>query len=489
VPTSAIVEQFSKVCRDMHGTIAIRTLPEGEAITFAELAREWTSLARAMAELGVRRGTVVVSLVGNRPVFFPLLVACMQLGAALVPLGEATDAEASALIRQAGATAIVTDRELPFRAARESTTSSGVRLLQLPDHEDGCREDRQSYGDCVLLKLTSGSTHLPKAAIASELHLINDGRHIIDAMGIEPEDINLAYIPLSHSYAIGNVVMPLLWQGTGVALRQTFNPSQFAHDVSVTGATVFPGVPFMFDRLTSSEAIDRLPATLRLLITAGARIDSTTVSWFQRRLGKKVHSFYGSSETGGIAYDDSEELSEPLHVGHAMPETTVTVRQTGAGAAAGRVFVRGNAVALGYAREGCDPVARFCRGGFLTADLGYFDGQQRLVLTGRASALVNVAGRKVDPAEVERRLLELPGIADARVLGMACDRRGQQVVAFVVRADSALTPLAIRQLCAETLSTHKIPRRFVFVDRFPVDSRGKIDRRALYELASSAGDV
>ena len=98
--------------------------------------------------------------------------------------------------------------------------------------------------------------------------------------------------------------------------------------------------------------------------------------------------------------------------------------------------------------------------------------------TGEVQAKVDFA----DPAEVERRLLDLPGIADARVLGMSCDTRGQQVVAFVVRTDAALTPLAIRQRCAETLSAHKIPRRFVFVDRFPVDARGKIDRRALQAL-------
>jgi long-chain acyl-CoA synthetase len=476
------------VSRDLHGAVAVRTIPEGETITFAALVEEWTALRRALAHLGVQQGAVVVSFVGNRPVFFPLILACLELGAALVPLGEATDAEAVALIHQAGATAIVTDRELPLRRGQEKTLGSTVRLLKLPDRADRHRDDRQTYGESVVLKLTSGSTHLPKAAIASELQLINDGRHIIEAMGIGPRDINLAYIPLSHSYAIGNIVMPLLWQGTGVALRQSFNPSQFVHDISVTGATVFPGVPFMFERVKSSETIDRLPPTLRLLITAGARIDSSTVLWFRQKLGRKVHSFYGSSETGGIAYDDSEDLSEPLHVGRAMPETTVTVRQPEAGVSAGRVFVSGNAVALGYAREEYDPVARFCHGGFLTGDLGYFDDRKQLVLTGRASALVNVAGRKVDPAEVERKLLELPGIADARVLGMACDRRGQQVVAFVVRADSALTPLAIRQLCAATLSTHKIPRRFVFVDRFPVDSRGKIDRRALSELASNADD-
>jgi long-chain acyl-CoA synthetase len=306
-------------------------------------------------------------------------------------------------------------------------------------------------------------------------------------MGIEPSDINFACIPLSHSYAIGNLVMPLLWQGTSVALRPSFNPSQLVHDVSVSAATVFPGVPFMFEHIKALPQIDRLPASLRLLITAGSRIDSSTVLWFRGQFDRKVHSFYGSSETGGIAYDDSEEVTDPLHVGRAMPETMIAVRPQERDAAAGRVFVQGNAVASGYAHAGANQlVSGFCDGGFLTGDRGYFDDGRRLVLTGRASALVNVAGRKVDPTEVERTLRDLPGIADARVLGMSCDRRGQQVVAFVVRADSALTPFAIRRFCAATLSTHKIPRRFVFLDRLPVDARGKIDRRALQALVSGA---
>ncbi len=246
----------------------------------------------------------------------------------------------------------------------------------------------------------------------------------------------------------------------------------------------------MFERIRSLEQIDRLPSCLRLLITAGARIDAATVSWFRRRLDRKVHSFYGSSETGGIAYDDSEEVADPLHVGHAMPETAITDPPSPKA---------DSRPAASSSREMPSPPVmrmpgsairsrRSTAGGFLTDDLGYLNEAGRLVLAGRVSPLVNVAGRKVDPAEVERRLLELPGIADARVLGMSCDTRGQQVVAFLVRTDAALTPLAIRRRCAETLSTHKIPRRFVFVDRFPVDARGKIDRRALQQLVPRTDD-
>jgi acyl-CoA synthetase (AMP-forming)/AMP-acid ligase II len=481
VPTSVIGERFERVCRDQASTVAVQTLPSGTATTFADLAAECRGIEQALTSLGVGRGAAVVAFVGNRPIFFSMVVACVEAGVALVPLGEATDAEAAALVDQAGADAVITDRDLPLQAANERSLGSGVRILRLAD-----RHDPMFYGTSVVLKLTSGSTHLPKAAIAADRHLVNDGRHVIEAMGIKPTDINITCIPLSHSYAIGNVVMPLLWQGTRVALRQSFNPAQFMRDVADTGATVFPGVPFMFERIKSLEPAD-LPSSLRLLITAGARIDARTVSWFRRHLDRKVHSFYGSSETGGIAYDDSEDVSDPLHVGRAMPETTISIRQTDGGRSAGRVFVEGNAVAFGYAHmEEDEGGAAFSDRGFLTSDLGYLHDAGRLVLTGRISSLVNVAGRKVDPAEVECRLLELPGIADARVLGVSCDTRGQEVVAFLVRTDAALTPLAIRQRCAETLSAHKIPRRFVFVDRFPVDARGKTDRRALECLVSSA---
>ena len=480
---SAIAGAFQRVCRDRRADLAVRTLPVARALTFEDLWAQFSSIHAALTGAGIGNGTVAVSFVGNRPVFFPLVAAAMEAGTALVAGGEATEAEALALVAQTGANAVITDRPLPVSSPLRVKLADGVSLLRLHTPA-ACRH----YGSSVVLKLTSGSTDLPRAAIASEAHLINDGRHIVTAMGIGARDINFSCIPLSHSYAVGNVVMPLLWQGTAAVLRQSFSPSQFVQDVSASRASVFPGVPFMFDRLRTS-GIERLPASLRLLITAGSRTDVDTVRWFRQHLNRKVHSFYGSSETGGITYDDGEDVDDPLHVGRPMPETTVVVRPGDDEDEVGRIFVRGTAVCLGYGEVGSEGSASTFRdGGFLTGDLGRFDDRGRLVLTGRASTLVNVAGRKVDPSEVERALLGLPGIADVRVLGMSCDVRGQQVVAFVIRDDSTLTSVAIRTRCASALSPHKIPRQFVFLDRFPVDARGKIDQRALQALASATRD-
>jgi acyl-CoA synthetase (AMP-forming)/AMP-acid ligase II len=474
MPPGDLLERLRRTCRDRAAATAVHNLSDGRSLLFSELLDQSTALGRALTGAGVEAGSSVVTLVGNHPIFFPVLAACMDLGAAIVPMGEATDAEARSVVERSGAAAIITDRPLPLNAVREVMIGDGIRLLSLRDN------GTITYGTSVMLKLTSGSTDVPKAAIAHEQHLINDGSHVIQAMGIRPDDVNLACIPLSHSYAIGNIVMPLLLQGTAVALRQSFKPSQFVADVESSGATVFPGVPFMFERLRALD-VERLPSRLRLLVTAGARADPTTVHWFEQRYGGKVHSFYGSSETGGITYDDSADVSDPLHVGRAMPETRVEIRDADA-TGTGRIFVAGTAVASGYAHE--DSVGTgFADGGFMTGDLGYRDEQGRLVLTGRVSLVINVAGRKVDPSEVERVLVDLPEVVDARVMGASCNHRGQQLVAFVI-AKIPMTSVTMRQRCAKVLSPHKIPRRFIFVDHFPVDSRGKMDRRALEAMAS-----
>ena len=125
-----------------------------------------------------------------------------------------------------------------------------------------------------MLKLTSGSTGLPKSTITTETQLAADGRALIPTVGIRPGDWNLGAIPVSHSYALGNIVAPLLLQGTKVVLRDTFVPAQILDDASRVGARLFAGVPFMFDRLVAMlRDGGAWPASVETLISAGAPLD------------------------------------------------------------------------------------------------------------------------------------------------------------------------------------------------------------------------
>ena len=223
-------------------------------------------------------------------------------------------------------------------------------------------------------------------------------------MGIRPDDWQIGAIPVSHSYALGNIVAPLLLQGTAVVLRDTFVPAQILDDAVRVGARIFAGVPFMFDRLVACSATAG-PGRRRCetLISAGAPLDRATARAFAAHTGRRIHSLYGTSETGGIAYDAEPDPDGDVTMGRPVPGVTLAFwPDEAAPPGTGRIHVTGPAVSSGYA-AGADDAA-FVGGGFLTGDLGAFGADGRLRLTGRVSAFVNVAGRKVQPDEVERVL-------------------------------------------------------------------------------------
>ncbi len=220
-PSHELETCFQRTCRDRRSAVAVHNLADGRSLTFADLLEQSDAIVNGLRALRIGPGAPVVTRVGNHPAFFSLFAACMSAGTALVALGEATDQEAGSVINLCQAAALVTDRPLPAGVLDQVAVGGGIRIAALRPPRS-----REVYGESTVLKLTSGSTDLPKAALAGVHHLVNDGRHVIQAMGIGTDDINLACIPLSHSYALGNIVMPLLLQGTAVALRQSFNPLQ-----------------------------------------------------------------------------------------------------------------------------------------------------------------------------------------------------------------------------------------------------------------------
>jgi long-chain acyl-CoA synthetase len=283
--------------------------------------------------------------------------------------------------------------------------------------------------------------------------------------------------------------MPLVLQGTALALRESFVPQQLLFDAHRFQTRVFPGVPYQFNYFVENPPREGWPSCLQLLISAGARLDVQTIEAFRTQFGRKIHSFYGTSETGGIAYDAGDAVHPDAYVGNPMPGVAVSVRaEEGAPAGTGRIFVQSPSVASGYLRAGDDredPVDQeepFVDGGFLTGDFGFIDVRGSLTLTGRASAAVNVAGRKVHPAEIERVLRGMEGVDDACVIAAPDPRRGQQVVACVISRQN-LTTLDVRQFCAARLAAYKLPRAIILLPSLPTTARGKTDHATILALA------
>src|SRR5256714_6078289 len=158
----------------------------------------------------------------------------------------------------------------------------------------------------------------------------------------------------------------------------------------------------MFRPVASTDRADGNFDSVRTLLTAGAPLTPSTSRRFRERFGKSVHSFYGCSECGGITYDREGGAVERGTVGGAMDGVTLSADN-------GRLVVRGANVALGYLHDAAT-FEPFPPALFVADDLVELLPTGEVVLTGRASELINIAGRKVNPREVEQLLLQIDGV-------------------------------------------------------------------------------
>jgi acyl-CoA synthetase (AMP-forming)/AMP-acid ligase II len=482
---SEIVERFLQVRRDGPHRRLVHLPSHRASLTADDL---WTSSLAQRALLqshGLGADQLVIAATGNRPSTLALWLACRALGIAMMPLDSGTPvAEIGSLARRFGAIVAIVPPSVPGLADLGAPEPFGHDALavRVPNVDP----KPELYRGAAVLKITSGSSGPVKATFTTESQLVCDTTHICAAMDIGSGDTQIAAIPLSHAYGIGNLVLPVLLQGTAIVMRDSFVPPQLPADAAEHRARVLPGVPFMFDHLAAAIGPGGWPPCLELLISAGARLESPTIGAFKRAFGLKIHSFYGTSETGGISFDGSPDIEEEATLGRALPGVTITLRpEDGAPADGGRIHVASDAVASGYAGGEAGDGA-FVQCGFLTGDFGRFDARGHLILTGRASSFINVAGRKVQPEEVEQVLRAMPGIEDVRVIGAPDATRGEQIVACIVSHSPACSPLAIRQFCAARLAPHKIPRSIVRLERIPLTARGKTDRRALERVVQTS---
>lgn len=320
----------------------------------------------------------------------------------------------------------------------------------------------------ALLKLTSGTTGAPRAIRFTAAQLAADCEHICDTMGITESDLNYGVIPFPHSYGFSNLITPILLRGVPLVASEDRLPRAILDGLARTGATVFPGTPILFHHLASLDA-PALPR-LRLGISAGAPLTRAVWERFHARFGIELHTFYGSSECGGIAYDRAGALQVEGFVGRPMDGVTISP------ASDGRIVVRSAAVGDGYFPD--DEPQTLGNGCFHPADLVEWT-ESGLVLAGRISEFINVGGRKLNPVEVERCLGAIAGVREVVVFGIPSKSRGEEPIACVVGEVDAATLL---RDAAKNLAPWQLPRDVWHVSALPVNARGKISRRALAEL-------
>jgi acyl-coenzyme A synthetase/AMP-(fatty) acid ligase len=359
-------------------------------------------------------------------------------------------------LQRAGLAAVPLDGGMPRDGCLETARRLGARSLYLDGEFHALETTAPLRKSCCCVKVTSGSAGIPKGVECRAEHLLADGYNVARTMGIRRSDLNLAAIPLGHSYGLGNLVMPLISQGTAMVAAPEYTPRQLVEWIERHRVTVFPAVPALLGVLAALPTRAAKLASLRTVISAGAMLSSSVAQTFFERYGIKIHNFYGSSETGGICYDRTGNASLCARsVGKPLRGVQVTVK-------AGRVKVESAAVATRTGR-------------WRLPDVGEWNARGELVLLGRTGQGANIGGKKVHPLEVERVLRVLPGVTDAAVW---LERsHGRDFLAAAVETTQAR--VEVEQALAAQLPAWKMPRSYVLARELPRTARGKLDLPAL----------
>lgn len=470
-------------------------------LTYGELAEEVERLAAGFAASGVTQGDPAALLFPNCPVFVIGFLALARLGAVAVPLGtDLKEEEIRAALEASGCrTLLADDRYGPLcldllrsghlqHAFLRGDRCSGIpglnslmtcgpptRSIPFPPPEAN-----------LLQQFTSGTTGRPKRILRTHAHLLREATAFGATVGVTPDDRILAVVPLSHAHGLGNGLLAALRAGGTLVLQERFDRRETLRLLSRERITLFPAVPFMLSILADtrmSEPIDL--SALRLCFTAGAPLRRETWVKVKDRLGIFLRQLYGSTETGALMInleDDPEATAES--VGRPLEGVRATVLNE-AGVplppeVEGEVAVRSPAAAEWYiGPQGKTPLPG-SDGWIRTGDLGRLDPDGRLYLTGRKGFLINVAGRKVNPVEVESVLSSHPGIREAVVVGIR-DSYGEEAVKAVIVQRWPCTAEEIIAFCKERLADYKVPRALEFREAIPRCPAGKILRKYLTE--------
>ncbi len=466
-----ILGAFAGLLEAAPGAVLIAS-PHRQA-TRAEVSA-WARAARhTLDQAGVTPDSLVGLSAPNGPGFLASLLAIRGRGCAVLLLDPlAPEAEQREIGQALGAEAVLVCRQAwPVDPGAWTASRLGPQPVRLPG--------------IAAVKLTSGSTGTPRGVAVTAEALWADDTALAATMGLKAEDRILGAIPFSHSYGFASIVLPALIRGSLIAVPDQpgpLAPLEAAHHAS---ATVFPTAPAYLQALLRMSQPPAWPESVRLVISASAPLQPASALRFRQVYGQPVHVFYGASEVGGICYDREGGAGERGTVGTPVEGVRVDLDSLeGDDDRQGVIVVTSPAAGQGYLPE---PDRRLLAGRFESSDLAAWRNGE-IALLGRLDGLVNVKGKKVNPAEIEKTLLGLAGVEDVVVLGVPAPERGGETLRVVIAcAPGRLAYEDVLAFCRARLADHKVPRSMILLPAIPRTSRGKIDRQALLALRETAG--
>jgi acyl-coenzyme A synthetase/AMP-(fatty) acid ligase len=450
---------------------------------FGELVAQSAGLSGAFAARGVRRGDVVMTLVGNRIEWVLSLLACWRMGAVALPCNM--------MLRRADLAHRVAAADPKLCVGEEKLLAElpdGVPAMTMADVAQVLDEDlpqetpaaveEMEAEDPALIVFTSGTTGEPRGVVHAYRYLLGQRIQAEHWFGSRKGDLAWCTTATGWSKSARNVFLaPWLTGAAAVIHDGRFDPAERLDLAGALGVNVLCQAPTEYRMLARRTALRPLPA-LRRMVSAGEPLDPETIAAFREATGLEPADGYGQTETGHVS---ANQVGDPVRrgsMGRVLPglETRIVDGELQLRAASSPTF---------FSRylDG----ERFGGEWWETGDLVREDEDGYLFFEGRGDDIILSAGYRIGPTEVESALLSHPAVADAAAVAAPDPERGSVVRAIVVLRDSTsdnpsgdeVLARELQEHCRRETAPYKFPRLVEFAAELPKTSSGKVKRAQL----------
>ncbi|WP_342387373.1 acetate--CoA ligase [Salinicoccus bachuensis] len=474
------------------------------SMTFREVKEKTDHYSRILRSNGVKKGDRVFIFLPKTPECYISILAAIKIGAIAGPLFEAFMEDAVRdRINDCRGTLLITNRDMVSRVPQDDIPSLETILYAedieaAPVENGGEQVEWMDLEDGMLIHYTSGSTGKPKGVLHAHrvmTHQYESGKWVLD---IRDDDV---YWCTSHpGWVTGSVYglfAPWLNRATIVIQGGRFKAENWYQLIADLKVTVWYSAPTAFRMLLSQGDVlkDYDLSSLRHILSVGEPLNPEVIYWAWERLGVRIHDTWWMTETGAhLIVNLPGEKIKPGSMGRPFPGIEVGILDEAGNElprrSVGQLAVRtpwpGLMKEIWGNRDKFDSYFKY-EGWYVSGDLAYQDEEDYVFFQSRDDDMINSAGERIGPFEVESKLIEHPAVQEAGVVGKPDPVRGELVKAFIVlregyeQSDSLLED--IRIFVRNHLAAHSAPREIEVMEELPKTTiSGKILRRELKRM-------
>ena len=481
-------------------------LPDGRVWTYGDVEHASARMANLIVELGLQPGDRVAAQVEKTPEALVLYLAAIRAGMVFLPLNPAYQRHELEHFLRDATPGLFVCRPQVRALADELAAKAGVsNVLELDDagrgtlinaatpHADAFATVPRTGADLAAILYTSGTTGRSKGAMLSHRNLAHNAQTLHDYWHFQPGDVLLHMLPTFHVHGLFVACHTTLLNGSAMFFEPKFDAARAMQ--LLPQSTVMMGVPTFYVRLLHEPSFGRdVCRNMRLFVSGSAPLLKETFDEFKARTGHTILERYGMTEGGMFTSNPYEGERRGGTVGFPLPGTALRI--VGAGGTAvktgevGSIQVKGENVFVGYWGMPEKTREEFTADGFFkTGDMGSWDADFYVTISGRSKDLVITGGLNVYPKEIEELIDAMPGVVESAVIGLPHPDFGEAVSAVVVRqknpAGKALTESGIIAAIKDRLANFKVPKWVYLVDELPRNAMGKVQKNILRQEYSA----